>query len=52
LKLEPGTVIDRYRVEEAIGRGGMARVYRVRHTTLDTTMPGVTFSRRRRGRPR
>ncbi|TNE89438.1 MAG: serine/threonine protein kinase, partial [Deltaproteobacteria bacterium] len=36
VKLEPGTEVDRYRVEAEIGRGGMARVYRVRHVTLDT----------------
>lgn len=36
MKLAPGSEIGRYRVEAEIGRGGMARVYRVRHTTLDT----------------
>lgn len=36
MKLVPGTVVDRYRVEAELGRGGMARVYLVRHTTLDT----------------
>ncbi len=36
MQLAPGTVVDRYRVEAELGRGGMARVYRVRHVTLDT----------------
>ena len=38
MQIVPGTVIDRWRVEAEIGRGGMARVYRVRHTTLDRVM--------------
>ena len=36
MELVQGTIIDRYRVETEIGRGGMARVYRVRHKNLDT----------------
>lgn len=32
----PGEVIDRYIVEDIIGRGGVATVYRVRHTKLET----------------
>jgi serine/threonine protein kinase len=32
--LEPGQTHDRYSVEAMIGRGGMAVVYRVRHTSL------------------
>ena len=35
--LSPGDIVDRYHVEEEIGRGGMAVVYRVRHTTLGST---------------
>ena len=38
MQIVSGTVIDRWRVEAEIGRGGMARVYRVRHTTLDRVM--------------
>jgi eukaryotic-like serine/threonine-protein kinase len=34
--LEPGQVIERYRVELTLGEGGAATVYRVRHTTLGT----------------
>lgn len=36
MNLVPGTFVERYRVEAEIGRGGMARVYRVRHKNLDT----------------
>ena len=36
MKAQPGQVIDRYTVEIPIGTGGMAEVYRVRHTKLDT----------------
>ncbi len=34
--LRPDANVDRYRVEELLGRGGMATVYRVRHKQLDT----------------
>ena len=34
--LEPGQLIGKYVVEALVGEGGLARVYRVRHTTLDT----------------
>ncbi len=34
--LEPGTVVDRYVVEGPLGRGGMARVFGVRHQRLGT----------------
>ena len=34
--LEPGELVERYRVESVLGEGGAARVYRVRHTTLGT----------------
>lgn len=36
MRLEPDTVIDRYRVEALLGEGGMAAVYRVRHEQLGT----------------
>ena len=36
MELDPGTVIDRYEVETRLGKGGMATVYRVRHTGLGT----------------
>jgi len=48
--LSVGDEIDRYIVEDVIGEGGMARVYRVRHKTLEAlfalkvltiTAPGV-----------
>lgn len=35
-ELPPGTVVDRYVVEALLGRGGQARVYRVRHRQLDS----------------
>ncbi len=34
--LAPGDVVDRYRVIRELGQGGMAVVYLVEHTTLDT----------------
>lgn len=34
--LTPGRIIERYRVEELLGEGGTARVYRVRHVHLGT----------------
>jgi len=34
--LEPGDQVEKYVVEALLGEGGMAAVYRVRHTTLDT----------------
>lgn len=34
--LSPGDLVERYRVELLLGRGGMALVYRVRHTRLET----------------
>ena len=36
MQLDTGTVIDRYAVEDLIGQGGMAVVYRVRHQQLGT----------------
>ncbi len=32
--MRPGHVVDRYEIEALLGTGGMATVYRVRHTTL------------------
>ncbi|MCA9495271.1 MAG: serine/threonine protein kinase, partial [Myxococcales bacterium] len=34
LDLAPRTIVDRYRIERLLGRGGMASVYRVRHLEL------------------
>ena|GEM_PF-2324881 len=34
--LKPGDEVERYRVESLLGEGGTAKVYRVRHTTLET----------------
>jgi tRNA A-37 threonylcarbamoyl transferase component Bud32 len=36
ISLQPGDLVERYRVEAVLGQGGTARVYRVRHTTLGT----------------
>lgn len=33
-QLEPGQIVDRYRVEGVLGRGGVATVYAVRHQRL------------------
>ena len=37
MKLAPDEVFERYRVEAEVGCGGMATVYRVRHTQLGST---------------
>lgn len=34
--LEVGQIVERYAVEERVGRGGMGTVYRVRHVQLDS----------------
>jgi len=36
MQLEPGEVVDRYVIEQKIGQGGMAVVYRARHSQLGT----------------
>jgi len=36
MSLKPGVVVDRYLVQDELGRGGMATVYRVQHTSLGT----------------
>ena len=36
MDLNPGEIVERYEVECELGEGGMAVVYRVRHTRLDT----------------
>ena len=36
MHLLPGEVVDRYEVETVLGEGGMARVFRARHTGLGT----------------
>ena len=36
MKLTPGTVVERYVIEEQIGKGGIGRVYKVKHTKLNT----------------
>ena len=37
MQLEPGVVVDRYRIEELLGEGGMGTVYRVTHVVLGST---------------
>jgi serine/threonine protein kinase len=34
--LEPGRTVERWTIESVVGQGGMAVVYRVRHTALET----------------
>jgi serine/threonine-protein kinase len=34
VELKPGDVVDRYKILERLGQGGMGAVYRVEHTTL------------------
>ena len=36
MELQPGQVVDRYRIEVKLAAGGMATVYRARHTKLNT----------------
>jgi serine/threonine-protein kinase len=36
MKVDSGTIVDRYQVKEHLGQGGMATVYRVLHTSLGT----------------
>jgi len=37
VSLKAGTVVDRYTVEEVLGQGGIAVVYKVRHNTLQSS---------------
>ena len=37
IRLNPGEIVERYRVEAILGEGGMAAVYRVTHTSLGTS---------------
>jgi len=37
IRLQPGDIVERYRVESILGEGGMAAVYRVTHTALGTS---------------
>ena len=37
MSLKAGTVVDRYTVEEVLGQGGIAVVYKVRHNTLQSS---------------
>ena len=36
VELEPGSSVDRFRIEAVLGRGGMATVYLARHVHLET----------------
>ena len=37
MQLAPGVVVDRYRIDELLGEGGMGTVYRVTHVVLGST---------------
>jgi eukaryotic-like serine/threonine-protein kinase len=36
--LEPGTILDKYRIDELVGTGGFGAVYRATHLLLQTTV--------------
>ncbi len=47
--LDAGTLVERYEVLGLLGEGGLARVYRVRHTQLGTTHALKLLTLRRNG---
>jgi len=50
-RLQPGEMVDEYRLEDLLGEGGMGTVWKARHTRLDMVVALKVIGRRLSGDP-